>query len=1033
MAKYRRSFRIEKELFLVRKSVAKLDTVERDANKRKIDLQQEFSDVSRKVGLLKSSFCISLEKENRIEQEILHCCDKASHLEAHLQASDFRVTNLETTNKSLENTKETLHRELLKTREKNVDLETALERIQREREDVKNGEEKLCAETAEYATRIRKLESEKELLQAEVIKLQAIITTFESQIDSLMRERSELSAELRDAKRSAKQSDEMCGLFGKRFTYGGNREQSTPNYYFTLETHREMSTDEIRKLHEVATDLETKYATCKTELEEQQKLITTIISREKAVCHAARESARELQLQLDQSLLEIEKRDVMLKILAEDKRCLEHNIQELKHNYQQKFDLWDAQLNEERTLSATQREGARIVNTKLQDFEGKYQHGAEIISQEPNRQKTVSSGYHSHEQKAATLLHKENKSANDDYAKLVLGSGTIESVSASKSLLSDHSERKKGIFRGHFTNKRQENLIEARSRRQFHASVKSANESADLEWNEQHADYESKYRECCHEQNATKTLLMATDEKRAPIVEMENDLDQKSEEYNSKCEEYQGDVDGVHSENDITGTNNCSLTHQAQELKQVQPFDVSNGDEMASSGVELESEFTNGHASPVPDEKQNDSVTNEELATGDFELVKTRKEELEKLCEVLMEERDKATWSLKERDDEVLRLRMRSVETEHEKADLQIQLTKALGRSDLLENELTSAKEENEKLKAEVESMRKRIEELEAENSDLKCKLQAYADHDHADGKKEAAELESAEVVTSITAEVAASAPSEGEDENKPQEQEPSDVASKITAPEGTVKESAPATDEVVVKRRENKRAAPNYYRHSFAGSLPRPFHSFELHSQNSFDHTSKHERSESVHSDTSEDSESGSHGASNIPSFMKRKVNNPYIKSNFSPVQFNYQPLPESISGRRENWMDGVRAREGSLNRAHDSSSDSESSGIGSAVSSSVDKNHERVERAESVNVLKCAPEEMTKHAENAENSTQDLPSAAAESTHEDRENVSSEGTEVIQSNGQSEADGEEQERTEHVSDLVHMWNSRTTEAFDV
>lgn len=1030
MARYGRSFRLEKELFLARKRIAKFETVERSANRRKVDLQQEFVDASRKVGRLKTSCCSSLEKENRIEQEILLCRDKTCHLESHLLACDCRITDLETTNQSLENKKEALHRELLKTQEKNADFEIALESMQRERGDVINGEAQLCAETNEYATRIRKLESEKEFLQAELMKLQEIITTLESQIDTVIHAKSELSPELREAKKSVKEGDADCAsVFDKHFKDGGNREKSTPNQHFILDTHREMSTDEIRKLHEVATDLETKYATCKTELEKQQTLITTIISREKAASRAARETARDLQLQLDKSRLEIQKRDVMIKTLAEDKRSLEHNIQEFKRNYQQKCDFGGAEFDEERTLSARQRIEARVVNTEPQDFVGKYQQGVEIINQEPNRQKTVSSGHHSHEQKAVTLLHKGNKSAHDDYAKLDLG--IIGSVSASESLRQNHGERKKDIFRGHLSNKRQEKLIEVRSRRQFHASVKSANESGDLEWNEPHADYESKYRECCHEQNALKTLLMAAEDRRAPTAEMEDDLDESLAEYNGKCEEYQRGVDGVRSENDAAEIENCSLTLEAQELKQVQPLDVSNGDEMASSTVE--SEFTNGHASPVPDEDKNDSVANVDPATADFDSLKTRKEELEQLCEVLMEERDKATRSLRERDEEVLRLRMRSVETEHEKADLKIQLAKALSRSDLLENEVTSLKEENEKLRAEVERLRKRIEELEAENSDLKCKLQARADQDHADGKKTTADLESAEL-TRTSAEEPVSAPSEEGDESKRQEQEPLHVADKTTTVEGAANENAPAADEVVVKRRENRRTAPNYYRHSFAGSLPRPFHSFELHSQHSFDHTSKHERSESIHSDTSEDSESGSHAAANVPSFMRRKVNNPYLRSGFSPVQFNYQPLPESISNRRDSWRDGVRARGGSLNRPHDSSSDSESSGIGSSVSASVEKNHEWVERDEIPNVLNSAPEELVKHAENAENSTKDLPSATAQSTHrEDRENVSSEGTEVIQSNGQSQVDGGDQERIEHVSDLVNMWNSKTTEVLDV
>ena len=1024
MARYRTSFRLEKELFSARKKISKFEAVERSAGKRRVDIQQEFSNTSRKVGCLKNSSCSSLETENRIEQEILLCRDKTCYLESHLSQCDCRVKDLETTNQSLVNKKEALHRELLKTRKKYADFEIALESIKREKEDVKNGEAQLCVETIEYTTRIRKLEGEKDFLQAELMQLQEIICTLESQIDTLIHDKSELSAEMTEAKRNAKEGDGKCASsrFDKRFVDDGNRENSTPNHHITLDTHREMSTDEIRKLHEVATDLETKYATCKMELEKQQTLITTIISREKADSCAARETARDLQLQLDKSRLEIEKRDVMIKTLAEDK--------EFERNYQQKCEFCDAEFHEERTLSAKPNIGAREINTTRQDFVVKYQQGVEIISQEPNRQTAVSLGYHSHKQKAVTILHNGNKSAQDDYAKL--DRGIVESVNVGESLRQDHGERKKDIFRGHLSNKRQEKLIEVHSRRrQFHTSAKSANERGDLEWNEPHADYESKYRECCHEQNALKTVLMAAEERRAPTAEMENDLDERSAEYNDEYEEYQRGVDGVRSENGAIETENCSLTHEAQELKQVQILDVSNGDEMASSTVE--SEFTNGCASPVPDEeKKNDSVSYVDSVTGDFNSLKTRKEELEQLCEVLMEERDKATRSLQERGDEVLRLRMRAVETEHEKADLKIQFTKALSRSDFLEKELVTAKEENEKLRAEVEMLRKRIEELEAENSDLKCKLQTRDDQDHADGKKEAAGLDNAEL-TRTSSKEPVPAPSEGADQSKLQEQEPPRVADKTTTVESAAKEIAPATDEVVVKRRENRRTAPNYYRHSFAGSLPRPFHSFELHSQHSFDHTSKHERSESVHSDTSEDSESGSHAAPNIPSFM-RKVNKPYLKSGFSPVQFNYQPLPESISNRRDSWLEGVRARGDSLNRVHDSSSDSESGGIiGSGVSASVEKNHQWVEREEIGDALHATPDELVKHAENAENSTKDLPSATAQSTHQHRDNVSSDETRVIQSNGQSQVDGEEQERTEHVSDLVDMWNSRTAEAFDV
>lgn len=145
--------------------------------------------------------------------------------------------------------------------------------------------------------------------------------------------------------------------------------------------------------------------------------------------------------------------------------------------------------------------------------------------------------------------------------------------------------------------------------------------------------------------------------------------------------------------------------------------------------------------------------------------------------------------------------------------------------------------------------------------------------------------------------------------------------------------------------------------------------------------------------------------------------------------MQFNYQPLPESILNKRESWLDGVRSRGDSLSRALDSSSDSESSGIGSCASASVEKNHQWVECGETTNTLNSAPEDREKHSGNAENSTEDL----LQSTHEEHERVSlsEQPSEVV--TGQSQVDGEDHETKEHVSDLVSMWNSRTTEASDV
>lgn len=1024
MTRHRRSLQLEKELYLAKKKLEKFDTVERASDKRKSDVQQELLCASKNVGRLKISCSSSLEVEKRVEQEIFLCRDRTCELEGR----DCKVTNLETVYQSLENTdKESLHQELLRRPEKKADSEIALDIAQQEKGYVKNGRAQEGIKINESEIWTRKIKSDKEDLERESMKLREVISMPESQIDTLFQDKNELSAESKE-----KKSDVESNLeFGKRFIGSGNRERSIPNQQFILEACDEKSTDEIRKLHKVAADLETKYATCKTELENQQNLITTIISREKAVSRAAREAARDLQLQLDESRQEIEKRDVVVKTLAEDKRSLEHNILEFRRNYRQKCSTFDAELDAEKTLCARPRIEERVVCTSLQDNEEKYQQGADLISQEPNRQITEIADsllYHSHEQKATTSLYKARKYAHSDYAKRDRENN--ESLSPGESLLQEPGEWKKEIFRGHLPKKRKDKSTEVRNRRQFHATAESANESADLEWNEPHADCVSKYRECCHDQKALKTLLMMeVEDGRAPTVEMENELDESSVENGSKFEEYQPDLDGVRSENDAVEIEKCSSTNEEHEIEQVEPSNVSNGDEIAS--LIVESESTNGHESLVPDEQDLCPTT-----TDDFESVKKRKEELQQLCEVLMEERDKATHSLKGRDDEILRLRMRAVETEHERADLKIQLAKALGRSDVLENELASVKEENEKLKAEVERLRKRIEELEAENIDVKSKLQARADQDHADGKKETADLESAELARTVAedrAEEPVTVQSEERLESEPQEHERRDVVDNKTTSEDVdaAKESAPAADEVVVKRRENKRTAPNYYRHSFTGSLPRPFHRHELPSQPSFDHNPKHERSESFHSDTSEEGESGSHAAApSVPSFMRRKVNNPYLKSGFSPVQFNYQPLPESISNKRESWLDVVRARGDSLSRARDSSSDSESSGIGSAASHSVEKNHGWVNCGETANMLNSAPEEhRKKHAENTENSTKDL----LQSTHEEHESVSSSEQPSENVTGQSQVDGEEHERKEHVSDLVSMWNSRTTETLGI
>ncbi|XP_022809584.1 uncharacterized protein LOC111346567 [Stylophora pistillata] len=215
---------------------------------------------------------------------------------------------------------------------------------------------------------------------------------------------------------------------------------------------------------------------------------------------------------------------------------------------------------------------------------------------------------------------------------------------------------------------------------------------------------------------------------------MENYLDERSAEYGDKFEKYQLDVEGDQWNKEVGGKEGLSVSNEYQDGEQVHSttVSVSNGDAMEASS----SEFTNSHTRPTLDKSENGSVTCLDQEESDFVSSETQREELQQLCDVLIEERDMATASLRERSDEVLRLRKRALESEHEKSDLKIRLAAAQGRSEQLEEDLTSVKEENERLKAEIEELRNRIDVLQAESANPKIRLQAREDRfDVADGK----------------------------------------------------------------------------------------------------------------------------------------------------------------------------------------------------------------------------------------------------------------------------------------------------------
>ena len=670
-------------------------------------------------------------------------------------------------------------------------------------------------------------------------------------------------------------------------------------------------------------------------------------------------------------------------------------------------------------------------------------------------------------------------------------------------------------------------------------------------------DYQRTFRDGCLGEKTLKSTMAAEES----VDQMESGLDQSAAEFNAKFENYQPGVVVEISENsqDTTETGVGASFIESQE--QISGVAVPNDSQDLSS----EKGVMNGRVSPVPAQDGNsaqDVVTvaeelpsdtflslssqannssfvvlfgNENESAGndlngdtspalaqsgvgstnssrlaeDASTSMRQNESLERLCDVLMEERDRATSERKEKDDEVMRLRMRSFENEQEKANLKSQLAKATGRAISAEKEMVSTKEENAELRVEIDKLKKRIGELEAENNDLKCQLeQERGNHGYAEEDKTAVDVES--VTLSRVDELqenpdSVAIPSVNELQENPDsvaipsvnklQENPDPVAipsvhelqvnsNSIAVPsvggaDEFKQEDEPKRVEVastadtkengeVIRRRERaaKRIAPNFYRHSFAGSLPRPFHSFELPRQGS--HDDHHERTGSFHSDTSGesgDSDSGGHLSSTLPSFMRKVDKSPFLKSGFSPVQFNYQPLPDSIMrGRRESWDakrhgSMMRARGDSFNREHSISSDCEISEVDGGARHQ--ESMERLSRDQHANELNSAQDKMHSNEENGKRADEietetescgitahissmpsptpspDFKDSISEFTagepHESHANVPAHGDANVPSNNRSQELAEEEEKRETVSELVNIWNSRTTEVYDI
>lgn len=975
--------------------------------------------------------------------------------------------------------------------------------------------------------------NEEKTYEEDLMELRANwISALENYLDKLIRDKTELLIAISEMKEDVGKADQYkfdavnCSIAPSSFIYDRNLGEATRVGRFSSQGRND-SRDEMRKVRELVADLEAKYATCKTELQKQQALISETISREEAATRATREVVREAQLK------PVLKRDVLIKTLTEDKRKLEWIIQEFAHDGRQNCDPLKAEFEKVKAPRPWLSEGTRTDESKQQE----YRQTQQQILQTPNSQTTEASRSSALEQKKAFLLDERNNTSEPDYVKCGEIVDSRESIWQGKgirenSFSQDHLYRKENFAAREQGSESVASVAIHDIPTQWHFDeLKRTNENADLvRYRGGIHYYQRTFRDGCHGERTLKNTMAA-----------EESVNQSAAEFNAKFENYQADVVVENSENsqDATETGVGASFIDSQEQisgvavpndSRISPVPAQDGNsakDVITSGTfsSLSSQASNssfvalcgnknesagndlnGDTSPSSAPEENGSgvgSTNSSRLGEDASTSMRRNESLERLCDVLMEERDRATSERKEKDDEVMRLRMRSFENEQERANFKSQLAKALGRAVFAEKEMVSTKEENAELRVEIDRLKKRIEELEAENNKLKCQLgQERGNHGYAGENKAAVDVES--VTLSCVDELqenpdSVAIPSLNELQENPDsvatpnldalQENPDSVAvpsvhelqvksNSIAVPsvggaDECKQEDEPKRAEVAstgdtkeseeaLTRRERaaKRTAPNFYRHSFAGSLPRPFHSFELPRQGS--HDDRHERSGSFHSDTSGESgesDIGGHLSSTLPSFMKKVDKSPFLKSGFSPVQFNYQPLPDSIMhGRRESWDmrhgSTMRASGDSFNGADSISSDEISEIDGGARHQ---ESVERLSRDQHANELNSAQDKMYSNEENGkradviETETEscgitvhissmpapDFKDSISEFTagepHESYANVPVHGDTNVPTNNQSLELAEEEEKRETVSELVNIWNSKTTEVDDI
>ena len=167
--------------------------------------------------------------------------------------------------------------------------------------------------TGSLGTAASMFQTDSRHLEEELIKLQANRHShLESFLEESLRDKTALLAELYDTKSNnpGEKSDHKYPFYSpsinglEALVSCKSCEQTFQEGRIFLEISREIC-GEVRKFRELAADLQTKYTTCKTELEKQRKILSTVLSREEAAIRQAREDARELQLKLKKSHLDI--------------------------------------------------------------------------------------------------------------------------------------------------------------------------------------------------------------------------------------------------------------------------------------------------------------------------------------------------------------------------------------------------------------------------------------------------------------------------------------------------------------------------------------------------------------------------------------------------------------------------------------------------------------------------------------------------------------------------------------------------------